>query len=122
METDSKKRVLFWDFPDVLFIQFKRFKQNNDNIIKIAEQIEYPEKLNLSKYLSSYNYKQINYQLTNVIHHFGSYNSGHYTSSCLIDNNWYYFDDSTVRKIEHENVQSEIMNSSSYIIVYTKIN
>ena len=38
------------------------------------------------------------YDLFGVVNHFGSLNGGHYTATCKnsIDNNWYYFNDSSV--------------------------
>ncbi len=41
------------------------------------------------------------YDLYGVSNHYGSLNGGHYTASCLnsLDNEWYYFDDSSVSAI-----------------------
>jgi len=121
MKTVSQKMVKFWDLPDTLFIQLKRFKHTENNILKISNQIEYPEILDISNYLSEYNKKQLVYKLTAVVHHYGNYGSGHYISNCLIDNEWFSFNDSCVSKIEKNNVQKEIMNDSTYIIVYSKM-
>ena len=100
------KQNNFDKFPPVLIISLKRFKFASHYHNKITTFIKYPtENLEL---------KGEHFDLYSVIYHFGSLNSGHYTCSCKINNEWYYFNDSSYSKKKPE----AIINRAAYILFY----
>ena len=46
--------------------------------------------------------KDLKYQLFGIINHVGSINYGHYYSIIKLDNNWYEFNDSNIKKIRKD--------------------
>ena len=104
------KQNNFDKFPPVLIISLKRFKFASHYHNKINTFIKYPtENLEL---------KGEKFDLYAVIYHFGSLNSGHYTCSCKINGEWYYFNDSyySIKKPE------SIINRAAYILFYINKN
>ena len=61
--------------------------------------------------------KDLKYQLFGIINHVGSINYGHYYSIIKLDNNWYEFNDSNIKKLE----KIEYNSSKSYIFFYKKV-
>lgn len=83
-ETNAKqaiyKKTTFWNFPEVLIINLKRYK---DIVRKDQRLVECPitTELDLSKYSVSYNSPNYRYKLYAVCnHHGGSIMGGHYTA------------------------------------------
>ena len=58
------------------------------------------------------------YDLYGVVNHFGNLNGGHYTSTIKspLDNNWYYYNDSSVSSAS----AGKIMNDAAYILFYRR--
>lgn len=58
------------------------------------------------------------YDLFGVVNHFGSLNGGHYTATCKnsIDDNWYYFNDSSVSGAGGQ----KFMSDAAYILFYRR--
>ena len=100
------KKNNFDKFPPVLIISLKRFKFSSHYHNKITTFIKYPiENLQL---------KNEKFDLYGIIFHFGNLNSGHYTASCKINNEWIYFNDSHYSKKNSE----YILNRNAYILIY----
>ena len=98
------------DYPEVLFIQLKRFQQNNflGPISKIQTHVVVNETIMFGS---------MNYRLKGILNHFGTYTEGHYTSAIKHDNKWFLFDDFKQPKfIEGK----ELFNSGNYLFVYEK--
>jgi len=109
-----KKQMLFWSLPKVLIIIIKRFDNNNNknNIL-----INFPFKLDLSKYIIGYNPNNYLYNLYAICNHIGSSLYGHYTSYIKNANNkWYNYDDANVNEISSSN----IITSNAYCLFYRK--
>ena len=120
---ENNKAIKFckiWRNPLVLFIQLSRFiifpdgrsRKNNLNV-------EIPHTLNIENYCDKSllnDEKNFNYKLKGISNHHGGMNGGHYTAdcSCIIDNSWYHFDDSSVYKYKNDNFDT----SSAYILMY----
>jgi ubiquitin carboxyl-terminal hydrolase 8 len=129
MSTVCEKAITFWNVPEILIIHFKRFKTENVKINgekaeliklqKINSNVKYPMSIDISKYICEYNRKQIQYELSAVVHHYGQCGSGHYISFCKADKDeWFQFNDSHVSKVD--DIEHQIMTDASYIIIYTK--
>lgn len=96
--------------PPVLIIHLKRFNRFS----KIDTNIIYPDVIDISKFTLSKQKKK--YQLIGVVFHIGGLNGGHYTSAAidLPTNQWYYFNDSSVTKIDI----SQAHSCRAYILFY----
>jgi ubiquitin carboxyl-terminal hydrolase 8 len=110
---DIEKNLLVWKFPNILIIQLKRFNNNGQ---KINTFIDIPYNLDLQKYCVGYDKKNSLFSLYAVCNHIGSMNSGHYYSYCKHNNNWYNFDDNSVRKIDAE----DIITNNAYCLFFIK--
>ncbi len=104
------KQNNFDKFPPVLIISLKRFKFASHYHNKITTFIKYP--------LENLELKGEKFNLYAVIYHFGNLNSGHYTCSCKINDEWYYFNDSNYSKKKPES----IVNRAAYILFYINQN
>jgi len=100
---DVEKKVDFWNLPEILVIDLKRF---DNKLKKISRNVSVPiEKLDLSKYVIGYNREQYVYNLFGVSNHMGNAFSGHYTAYVKNANNkWYMFNDQIVKQIDETNV------------------
>jgi ubiquitin carboxyl-terminal hydrolase 8 len=58
------------------------------------------------------------YSLVSVVNHFGSMNSGHYTSFCNDGRQWYYCDDQSIRAADVRELQH---NVHAYLLFYSSI-
>ena len=106
----SKKNSII-KFPKVLFIHLKRFKFNGRRYIKNNDIVNINETINIKNYLIKKN--NIMYKLTGFINHFGNMDGGHYTATCLKENNiWMNFDDSNIK-------QSNNDTKNAYILMYS---
>ncbi|ORX46667.1 hypothetical protein BCR36DRAFT_101335 [Piromyces finnis] len=117
---DAKKGVIFQNFPPVLQLHLKRFEYDfiHDAMIKNNDRFEYPEYINLSKYLENYNGKDLpenEYILYGVLVHSGDINSGHYCAFIRPENNdkWYKFDDDNVFPVTSYDVFEENFGGKS---------
>ena len=67
---------------------------------KNNQRIDLPiDDLDLNPYLKVKN-QSSRYKLYGVVNHYGNCGGGHYTAHCrnFLNNEWYYFDDSSVSK------------------------
>jgi ubiquitin C-terminal hydrolase len=113
------KVVNFWNFPDILIINLKRFSP--DGTKKIQTLIEFPLKgLDLSRYVTGYKSSSYKYDLFGVCNHMGNVMGGHYTA--YIKNKlgiWNHYNDQIVKPVL--NVES-ICSPKSYCLFYRKNN
>lgn len=114
-----KKRIIIWNFPDILVITLKRFSQNGEQ--KLNQLVQFPiETLNLKKYVKGYNANSFKYELYGVCNHFGSVLGGHYTSFVkTASNEWVHYNDSHVEIVKNKNA---IISPSAYCLFYRKKN
>jgi ubiquitin C-terminal hydrolase len=114
---DVNKRIIYWNFPEILVIILKRFTNDNKKIQKL---IDFPiENLNLSKYVKGYNKDSYVYDLYGIANHSGNALGGHYFAYIKNANNqWYNFNDTNVTKIE--NIDKTLISSKAYVFFYTK--
>lgn len=111
---------------DILIIHLKRFDGQSYFMKKIDTPVDYPDTLDSSFFQDSMNLSSSGiqnsiypkYNLIGVVFHHGSLSGGHYTSAARDPetNKWYEFNDSSVTKIQKEDVHS----SNAYILFYQK--
>lgn len=114
-----QKKIIFWNFPNILIISFKRF--SFDGSRKLNNQIDFPHDLDLSKYINGYNASTFKYKLFGVCNHIGNIMGGHYTSFVKnATNEWIHYNDTSVEMIK-DNIQC-IISPMAYCLFYRKKN
>lgn len=115
------KKFDIWRLPNYLIICLKRFKFHNDGHDKITRLVRFPvHHLDLSGTAfqpSSGNCGSV-YDLSAVINHSGSLNSGHYTAYAQNPRNklWYLYDDDRVTQVQESILQS----NRAYVLLYRR--
>ncbi|XP_055363140.1 ubiquitin carboxyl-terminal hydrolase 2-like [Betta splendens] len=106
--------------PEVLMLHLKRFGRKGKNQVKLRTNVLFSMTLNLSQFLNSsvHNNPHSSYHLFAVLNHTGNLNMGHYTALCrnALTGTWHCFDDSDVREVQDNVVQSP----NAYVLVYSK--
>lgn len=123
-KNDAEKKMFFWDLPELLIIQFKRFHNNGRSTRKNTTSIKYPfENLTFEENYHEYRPRNYKFNLYGVVYHMGSLNGGHYISYTKnpINNKWYKFNDDSVFHIPDDKIEHEIMDAGSYILFYKKV-
>ena len=110
------KKMTFWNFPDILVIDLKRYNSQN---MKNQINVHFPlEDLNLSKYVIGYNNNLYKYELYAVSNHIGNVMGGHYTSFVKNNNgHWYHFDDAKIQQVQDNN---RIVTPKAYCLFYRR--
>jgi len=111
-----KKKILFWSFPNILAIDFKRF---NNRFQKNQIYIDFPlDDLDLSSYVIGYKKESYKYELYGVCNHSGGVMGGHYTSYVKNANQkWYHYNDTFVTEITNK---ESIISPKAYVLFYRK--
>jgi ubiquitin C-terminal hydrolase len=119
-ETNQKinirKKILFWSFPNILVIDFKRF---NNRFQKNQVLITFPfDDLDLSNYVIGYKKDMYKYELYGVCSHSGSTMGGHYTAYIKNANGkWYHFNDTNVSEVS---IIESIISIKAYVLFYRR--
>ncbi|KAG4101998.1 cysteine proteinase [Neocallimastix lanati (nom. inval.)] len=117
---DARKGVIFESLPPVLQLQLKRFEYDieSDAMVKINDRFEFPDRIDLSKYLSKDADKSIKYvyRLHSVLVHSGNLHGGHYCAFIQpkLDGKWFKFDDDRVVPATKESVFEENFGRSQH--------
>jgi ubiquitin C-terminal hydrolase len=124
---EAYKKLDIYKPPNVLIVQFNRFKVKTTNVVmgflhnkKNEQMIDFPiDNLDISRFVMSEKDKDnAKYELFAISQHYGSLSSGHYTAFCKNRGNWYSFDDSHVTKAS----QDDAVSSAAYLLFYRKKN
>lgn len=114
----AKKKLKISEAPNVLTIALKRFQSGKFG--KLNKSIDFPEILNLAKYMSGTSDKSPIYRLYGVVVHLDIMNasfSGHYV--CYVKSNqnkWFKIDDSVVKAVELKKVKEK----GAYMLLYAR--
>lgn len=116
---DIQKRIIFWNFPNILIITLNRF--SIDGLRRINKLVDFPiDNLDLTKYVHGYNKESFIYDLYGICNHMGSLQGGHYTAFVRnYANQWVYYDDETNEKVKD---LSKLVTPSAYCLFYRKKN
>jgi ubiquitin C-terminal hydrolase len=111
-----RKKILFWSFPNILVIDFKRF---NNRFQKNQLLVTFPlDDLDLSDYVIGYKKDIYKYELYGVCNHSGGTMGGHYTSYVKNANGkWYHFNDTNVSEVS---IIESIVSPKAYVLFYRK--
>ena len=103
--------------PNILLVPFvftqlhlKRFRYEDNRLIKLTNRVVYPEQLNLPGTNQTY-------KLYGVVVHYGSGVGGHYISYVCVNRKWYCCDDSKVTLAK----PGEEIDTNAYLLFYHKI-
>jgi len=112
-----KKNIIFWNLPNILIIDLKRFNNVNK---KIHSLITTPlTNIDLSKYICGYNSHEFIYDLFGTGNHLGNEQGGHYTAHIKNPNDkWYSFNDTFINEIQ----ESQVITQYTYCLFYRKKN
>lgn len=116
LKQDVKKKISYWNLPNILVIDIKRFASHNK---KNQILVTFPlENLNLSKYVIGYKKDSYVYDLYGICNHSGNVYGGHYTSYVKNANGkWYHFNDTFVTEVSNE---QELISPKAYCFFYRK--
>jgi ubiquitin C-terminal hydrolase len=78
---------------------------------------EYEYKKNNIQIASEFSFKKCNYMLKGIIYHRAFGKSGHYSASCYVNDDWYYFDDNYTNE-----ERKSFINGKPIILFYEKTN
>ena len=111
-----RKKILFWSFPNILVIDFKRFNaRNQKNQILVTFPLD---DLDLTEYVIGYKKESYHYELYGVCNHSGGVLGGHYTSYVKNANGkWYHFNDTSVSEV---GLHESIVSPKAYCLFYRK--
>ena len=114
-----QKRMIFWNFPNILIITLNRF--SIDGLRRINKHVDFPiDNLDLTNYVHGYNKESFVYDLYGVCNHMGSLQGGHYTAFVRnYANQWIHYDDETNQKVKD---LSSLVSPSAYCLFYRKKN
>lgn len=119
----ADKKMNIWSCPKCLIIHLKRFVANKNKSSKITKTVEYPDILDMNKYIiGPQKAFQNKYRLTAISEHMGTTSGGHYTAKAIVkgpkkSSQWYSFDDSMVR----ETTAKEVHNDAAYVLFYERM-
>ncbi len=99
------------------FFFLSSFRLHQNHYIKNETLIRYPiSNVNFSRW--SQTSSSSKYSLISVVNHFGSMNSGHYTSYCNDGKQWYYCDDQSIRLADIRELEHNVY---AYLLFYSSI-
>lgn len=114
----ARKNIVFWNFPKILVVVFKRFSANGQ--VKNGAFLQFPiDNLNLSKYVVGYNPNSYLYELFGVCNHLGGVSGGHYTSFGKRGNAWFHYNDTRVEEVPRPEM---MVTPAAYCLFYRKKN
>jgi ubiquitin carboxyl-terminal hydrolase 8 len=116
VKENIRKKIIFWSFPSILVIDFKRFNaRNQKNQILITFPLD---DLDLSEYVIGYKKQSFKYELYGICNHSGNVLGGHYTSYVKNSNGkWYHFNDTSVSEV---GLIESIVSPKAYCLFYRK--
>ena len=110
----SMRKTAIQKLPPILIIHLNRFEYNI-SARKKQNYVDFPlDNLNLQDRVSRCE-NVVSYNLCAVVNHYGTMNSGHYTSYCkpAQTNLWYHCDDDTVTRLN-----KPVKTSAAYLLFY----
>lgn len=114
---DVKRGIIFWNLPNILIIDLKRFNNVNRKVhTLVTTEIN---NIDFSNYVHGYNANDNNFDLFGTTNHSGNTHGGHYTANIRNANDkWYNFNDTNVREVEKNN----LITPYTYCLFYRKKN
>lgn len=107
---EARTNVEIWKIPKIWVLVLQRY----NNTTKITTPIDIPLNINFHDNNTSY-------QLKSIANHYGSFDSGHYTATCVNnDGSWCEYNDLQILKIN--DIKDVLMqNKIAYVLFYQRI-
>ncbi|XP_065121707.1 ubl carboxyl-terminal hydrolase 18 isoform X3 [Paramisgurnus dabryanus] len=119
-ENDLQLRLV--SLPGVLCVHLKRFRNDCRFTRKLENKVTFPDTLQKDIFDAGLLENAEYYSLYAVIVHIGTALFGHYTAYIRPDQDWYYADDSYVRKVSWSDVQGTYKGcKTAYLLLYRKM-
>ncbi|ELP84232.1 hypothetical protein EIN_064670 [Entamoeba invadens IP1] len=119
----SKKYKIDY-LPHYLFVQLNRFDSFGVDVMKINDECDVPNELDLQSYLKENIKEDGMYDLEGVVVHMGNSEFGHYISYVLVDKKWMEFNDVRVMysnpEIAMRNINGGYKDFGGYLLIYKK--
>ncbi|XP_065063974.1 ubiquitin carboxyl-terminal hydrolase 8-like [Rhopilema esculentum] len=113
---EAKKTIELWSLPPVVVVQLKRFSSDGIWHNKLQTNVDFPvSNFDMGRHLVGPRRDKAKYELTAVVNHYGSFESGHYTAYCANQNKWFCYDDNVVSEID----KNKLKSSAAYLLFYT---
>lgn len=117
----STHQLRLVSLPGVLCVHLKRFRSDCRFTRKLENKVTFPDTLQKDIFDAGLLENAEYYSLYAVIVHIGTY-FGHYTAYIRPDQDWYYADDSYVRKVSWSDVQGTYKGyKTAYLLLYRKM-
>ncbi|RKF73022.1 putative ubiquitin carboxyl-terminal hydrolase 8 [Golovinomyces cichoracearum] len=119
----ARKVTTIKNLPNVLCIQFKRFKQTVNGAFKLSTKVLFPLKIEMLRFTNHCKIKDVRksslarectYELQSVVEHVGELKKGHYISYSRVGKQWFKFNDHKVTLA----TKSEVLSAEAYILFY----
>jgi ubiquitin C-terminal hydrolase len=105
-----------WKMPPVITFVIKRFSNMHTKIIK---PVYLNQKLSVKKgSIISHMHADIDYHCNAVALHFGGLSGGHYCALCKTNDNWIFYDDLNIARVEDTKIFFD-GNKDIYMIMYS---
>ncbi|OHT15567.1 Clan CA, family C19, ubiquitin hydrolase-like cysteine peptidase [Tritrichomonas foetus] len=101
--------------PNILVLHLSRFRMGKNGFVKNNVKVDFPELLDFNEIMPGGS-NHATYKLFGYVTHYGSIDSGHYTSIGNINDQYYLFDDDTVSPVDKE----KGLQLQPYIMFYIK--
>lgn len=104
--------------PPFLVLHLKRFCQTRSGLQKISTRVPFPLQLDLAPFVfPSPQLDPTRYRLNGISVHSGGLGGGHYVAyTCRSDGGWYFFSDSSVSRVN----QQEVLSEEAYLLFYVR--
>lgn len=124
-----KRYVRIDTLPDNVVVHLKRFEYDLETWqrYKVVDRFEFPEEFDFAPYTAHQTSEEQMYNLTGVVVHMGTAESGHYYSLIKIDGKWFCFNDCSVTELSKKEFDYHVLgsasratNPSAYMLFYTR--
>jgi ubiquitin carboxyl-terminal hydrolase 4/11/15 len=118
----AAKTMNVWSVPRILIIHLKRFITEGYHSRKIETNVEYPDTLDITRFVVGPHRGSTQYRLYAVSEHSGGLGGGHYTAHALVQDpggtrQWFDFNDSNAWQARAEDAHG----ARAYLLFYQRI-
>ena len=113
----ASKKMDIWSAPENLILHLKRFSQVGTSYHKTDVYVDYPLEFDFAPFIVGPHNETEKYKLYAVVEHHGGMGFGHYTAHAMVNNKWYFFNDSSVSEASPK----EAKTAAGYVLFYKKI-
>lgn len=118
--SDVRKHHKIYKPPRILLLFFKRFSLFSDSgQQKINDELDLSPNLTLNRVMHPK--RDLKFQLLGFVNHYGTLDSGHYTATCKVKNNWVGFSDHYVASEDSGDSFKPTCKKSIFLATYLNL-